>query len=126
MDNQRLFLFAALGFILLILWQQWQVDYGPAPRSTTEQGVTAQQGEKSEQRDDVPEAASVGETRTESVADSTQLPSAGEVTATGTRVSVSTNTIDVVLSTTGGNVLEVKLKKYPLAIEQPDTAFLNR
>ena len=35
MDNSRLFLFAALVFVGMLLWQQWQVDYGP--RSQPEQ-----------------------------------------------------------------------------------------
>ena len=29
MDNTRLFLFAALIFVGMLLWQQWQIDYGP-------------------------------------------------------------------------------------------------
>ncbi len=125
MDNQRLFLFAALGFILLILWQQWQLDYGLAPAPATQQGVADQQGENGEQRDDVPEAAQVGKTPTVSGGETAQLPTTeGVGEESGTLVSVSTNTIDVVLSTVGGNILEVKLKKYPLSIEQPDTAFL--
>ncbi|MDZ7748230.1 MAG: hypothetical protein U5K43_04765 [Halofilum sp. (in: g-proteobacteria)] len=28
MDNQRLFLYGALGLLLLLIWQTWQVDYG--------------------------------------------------------------------------------------------------
>ena len=29
-DNQRLFLFIALSFVTLLLWEAWQKDYGPA------------------------------------------------------------------------------------------------
>ena len=28
MDNKRLFLFAALAFVMLLIWQAWQADYG--------------------------------------------------------------------------------------------------
>ncbi len=31
MDNQRILLWAALGFLLLQLWTSWQIDYGPKP-----------------------------------------------------------------------------------------------
>ena len=31
MDNSRLFLFAALIFVAMLMWQQWQADYGPKP-----------------------------------------------------------------------------------------------
>ena len=33
MDNQRLFLFVALSFVTLLLWQSWMEDYGPPPPS---------------------------------------------------------------------------------------------
>jgi YidC/Oxa1 family membrane protein insertase len=32
MDNQRLFLFVALSFVVLLIWQAWMEDYGPAPQ----------------------------------------------------------------------------------------------
>ena len=41
MDNQRLILFVALSFVVLLLWQAWMEDYGPAP----EPAATAQLGE---------------------------------------------------------------------------------
>ena len=31
MDNIRLFLFAAIAFVAMLIWQQWQLDYGPQP-----------------------------------------------------------------------------------------------
>ena len=36
MDNSRLFLFAALVFVGMLMWQQWQIDYGPQPISSSE------------------------------------------------------------------------------------------
>jgi YidC/Oxa1 family membrane protein insertase len=35
MDNQRLFLFVALSFVVLLLWQSWMEDYGPASQVET-------------------------------------------------------------------------------------------
>jgi len=37
MDNTRLFLFAALVFVGMLLWQQWQADYGPQPQPVSQQ-----------------------------------------------------------------------------------------
>ncbi len=31
MDNSRLFLYAALAFVGLLIWEQWKADYGPKP-----------------------------------------------------------------------------------------------
>ena len=36
MDNTRLFLFAGLVFVGMLLWQQWQIDYGPQAESSTQ------------------------------------------------------------------------------------------
>ena len=36
MDNTRLFLFAALIFVGMLMWQQWQIDYGPKPVDSVE------------------------------------------------------------------------------------------
>ena len=40
MDNQRLFLFVALSFVLLLLWQAWIKDYGPEPQATAPPATT--------------------------------------------------------------------------------------
>ncbi len=124
MDNQRLFLFAALGFVLLILWQQWQIDYAPmaqAPAQTMQQSGDTLSTDSNNRSDDVPEAE-LGGTDTSAALNPSSVEDNGATG--GSLVRVSTDTIDVVLSSKGGNVLEVKLNKYPVSIEQPDTPFL--
>ena len=44
MDNTRLFLFAALAFVGMLLWQQWQLDYGPQPVNNSEVSSAAEPG----------------------------------------------------------------------------------
>ena len=47
MDNQRILLWAALGFLLLQVWTSWQLDYGPRPAppvATTDTTTTADTG----------------------------------------------------------------------------------
>jgi YidC/Oxa1 family membrane protein insertase len=45
MDNQRLFLFIALSFIALMLWEAWQRDYGtPPPAATVETATPGPEG----------------------------------------------------------------------------------
>ena len=41
MDNQKIILFFALSFVLLLIWQAWQEDYGVNnPDSAAQQTVT--------------------------------------------------------------------------------------
>jgi len=37
MDNSRLFLYAALAFVGLLIWEQWKADYGPQPEPVVQQ-----------------------------------------------------------------------------------------
>ena len=60
MDNSRLFLFAALAFVGMLLWQQWQADYGPQPLPV-EQTASQQNSQSGTQTipqiDDLPDQA---------------------------------------------------------------------
>ena len=62
MDNQRLFLFIALSFIALMLWEAWQRDYhtpAPAPVASSETAAPAATGRKVAPSITVPSVASV-------------------------------------------------------------------
>ena len=37
MDNQRLLVWAAFGFLAFMTWQAWQQDYGQKPQPATQQ-----------------------------------------------------------------------------------------
>ena len=121
MDNSRLFLFAALVFVGMLMWQQWQIDYGPQPVSSSE-SLPAAEGGVAEQgipADDLPEQAdelSPG-TVTESSTGS------GEVSPTLPQqqlVRVDTDVVRAMIDTRGGVIRSLKLKKYPTSLEQPD------
>ena len=59
MDNTRLFLFAALVFIGMLLWQQWQADYAPQPQpvSQSQSGETPNAAQTGDDLDDLPDLA---------------------------------------------------------------------
>lgn len=106
MDNQRLFLFIALSFIALMLWESWQRDYHtPAPTPTEAIApVTAP-------AQDLPVAA----------------PSqAGQPTETETslvgaeRVHVTTDVLDIEIDTRGGDLRLADLLAYPKESTVPD------
>jgi len=119
MDNTRLFLFAALVFVGMLLWQQWQADYGPQPvtRSDISDSAAVEPGSSSAPIvDDLPELApgvAQGSTGSGSV-DTPQTSQSAQL------VRVETDVVEVLIDTLGGVVRSVKLKQYPISLEQPD------
>ena len=121
MDNSRLFLFAALVFVGMLMWQQWQIDYGPQPVSSSE-SLPAAEGDVGEQgvpADDLPEQAD--ELSPGTVTDSST--GTGEVSPTLPQqqlVTIDTDVVRAMIDTRGGVIRSLKLKKYPTSLEQPD------
>ncbi len=133
MDFQRAALAIALGLILLLIWQAW-VDYDTTKNTpqfidtTSTQGttpevavpatptVTAPQADSG----DVPQAP-----KAPAATVPTATPSVGpaSVLETGTRIKVETDLLLVEIDTFGGDLRSVRLRNYPVEIEQPDVPF---
>jgi YidC/Oxa1 family membrane protein insertase len=123
MDNTRLFLFAALVFIGMLLWQQWQADYGPQtqPQSVSQkqQGNNANDTGAASTVDDLPDLADSvdgGQTQSGSAA------ADGAVTSSSRQqlVQVDTDVLQVLIDPRGGVVRSIKLKQFPTSLENPD------
>jgi YidC/Oxa1 family membrane protein insertase len=108
MDNQRLFLFVALSFVMLLLWQAWVEDYGPAPQATDTTGIAAPAGDAAPATDgtDIPAAAPAVSTSEAGLPDT-------ELLTQGDMVEVETDLYRIHISTTGGDLRQVDLLKYP-------------
>jgi YidC/Oxa1 family membrane protein insertase len=120
MDNTRLFLFAALVFVGMLMWQQWQADYGPQPVSQTQSqgaGSTAQSGAPAVV-DDLPDLADTVTTSTPAAGDAA---AGDETSATDSAqlIQVDTDVIRALIDTRGGVIRSLKLKKYPTSLEKP-------
>jgi len=117
MDNQRLLLYMALGFISLILYQTWMQDYyAPAPGATTTQSSEAQPTVAA----DVPVAEDLpGATNEATIA----APAVADKTVSTPSIKVKTDVLDVEISTLGATITSVLLDDYPVSIEQPDIPF---
>ena len=106
MDNQKLILFFALSFILLLLWQAWQQDYGPQP--TVSSAVTAEDKTSPPATpEDIPEpAAADGQSAMSEQFESTPaVPAeAHEALDSAQRVHVVTDLLDVEIDTLGGDI----------------------
>lgn len=131
MDNQRILLWAALGFLLLQVWTSWQLDYGPKPQApsavattngvindSTGQAGVIDQTESTLPNNDLPTPVQG------SGSQATALPAAtdgGE--QKGQTITVETDNLRVFLSTVGGDIIGVQLLKYPTSLETPDDPF---
>ena len=121
MDNSRLFLFAALVFVGMLMWQQWQADYGPGPVTSSE---LASPGASTDQQtgiitDDLPDQADVvggSATSTSTTGTETTVTTA----AVQQLVRIDTDMLQALVDTRGGVLRSLKLKKFPISLEQPD------
>lgn len=116
MDNSRLFLYAALAFVGLLIWEQWKADYGPKPEPVVQQQPTnITQGNVAADsvpfNQDLPESVSVNN-------DSPQENTAEAVE--GRLIRVNTDVFEAVIDTRGGVIKSVKLKQYPIDVDHPD------
>jgi len=117
MNNTRLFLFAALAFVAMLIWQQWQLDYGPKPVVSTESGdstVMSQPGEEASINMDLPDQAEGLATTTTASEQSAGSPEPSQL------ITVETDVITALIDTKGGVIRSLKLKQYPVSLDQPD------
>jgi YidC/Oxa1 family membrane protein insertase len=121
MDNQRLFLFVALSFVMLLLWQAWMEDYGPVPPA---EAPVAETGQLADTPAGVP---------ADILADTSDLPSApADMVARDSAlpetallekaqyIDVKTDLFHIKIDTTGGDLRRADLLAYP-ATTEPDS-----
>ncbi|MDN5848757.1 MAG: membrane protein insertase YidC [Nitrococcus sp.] len=109
MENQRLFLFLALGAVLFLLWSAWQEDYGrrPIPQRSEQTGAPAQTGEVA------------GNTPTE-------LRQQGGLLEPGEPIRVVTDLFNIEISTSGGDIRSAKLLRHDVSTNNPAPYVLLR
>jgi len=120
MDNLRFILVVSLSLVLLMLWQEWEKDYG-VPVS---QDDTAEQENGEAPRVDVPVAPVSPETQQSlsNINIDTAAPVSDEE-----YVQVKTDLFEINIGTKGGGINKLELLKFPVALETPDvpTLLLN-
>ena len=110
MESLRSFLVIALAFVSFLLWQQWQVDYGPKPL------VTAPA------------------TQTTSTSADLQLSSSSPATtnaavttnSTAQLVEVKTDVLTVKINPQGGDIVALELPAFTISEENPTSYQLMR
>lgn len=126
MEQQRTFLFLLLAGISFLIWQQWQQDYGPKPATPATQtsgsnimptpegsaSSTVTEGEMP-----VPTSSSVN------IQDQIQISAVATAKSLGQEVIVETDLFRVVIDTQGGDLKQIDLLQYPVAIDKPEQPF---
>ena len=120
MDNQRLFLFVALSFVVLLLWQSWMEDYGPAPQVETAALENAQSPATATalpagpaDTADIPGAPADMATMERALPDT-------DVLKKGRFIDVTTDLFHIKIDTTGGDLRQADLLDFK-ATTEPDS-----
>lgn len=120
MDNIRFALILAFALILYMMWEAWQIDYGPKPQiAKTDQEIAV------DTREDMPATISGNENITLEV-DETIEPAAGSVSAvpvieayTDHIIHVKTDVLQFEIDTKGGTLRNLDLLDYPVQKPNP-------
>ncbi len=125
MDNLRLVLFFSLAFILLLLWQAWNEDYGRQPQTVSESTesptgspATGESQNTAAEIPSAPVAASVN------AASGSALPSLAAVAESGSqKITVSSDLYELEIDTKGGSIQKLFLNDYSVSLENQDQKF---
>jgi membrane protein insertase, YidC/Oxa1 family, C-terminal domain len=122
MDNQRIFVWAALALVLFMNYQAWQRDYAPPPASTVTQSQSATP-QNAPPTDSLPQLPTVTATPAQQPATPTPAPEQQPVEnaqPSAGVVRVSTDVLSVDISTRGGELSRADLLKYAQVKNHPE------
>ncbi len=126
MDNKRLFLFIALSFVGLMLFQQWQIDYGNKAgkqATSTTTGKTSPASVPGVPK--APASASGGKSAPAGIPAAPGKPAAPVVSGkknrlpSAGRVRVTTDVLGVEIDLMGGDIRTVDLLQYKRELKDP-------
>ena len=121
MDNFRTILFFALAFVLFLLWQAWQQDYGTPPPGAAQPQSRSQSAADQQA---APDLGDIPEAPTSAASDMPDVvhPAVAK-TRPSARVRVVTDVFDIELNTRGGDIHKADLLAYPLNASEPGIPF---
>ena len=107
MDVQRIIIIGALCLISYMLVLQWNQDYGQPPEAN-EVTTSVSAYDSQPATSDLPQA--------ETALNNGEIPSTEEVAVKGQLVKVETDVLNVTIDTKGGDIIQVSLPEYKLAL----------
>lgn len=118
METQRLIQFFALGLLLLLIWGAWEREY--ATQQPTEEQISEEQDENGDDQfvpDDLD--AEGGPERDRTADENGVRPDAADEDAEVRDVRITTDLLDVAISTRGGELRRVDLLDYSVSTDDP-------
>jgi YidC/Oxa1 family membrane protein insertase len=119
MDNQRVFVWAALALVVWLNYLAWERDYAPAPvpaAPVTQSSAKQPGAASSDALPELPSESSSHPAAPAAVSDShAPTPDGGAAT-----IRVTTDVLSMDISTRGGELLRADLIKYPQVKNRPD------
>ncbi len=117
MENLRPILWLSLVFVLFLMWQAWNADYGVRPETADRVSVSADglADEAPARPEDVPEAAP-----TEADAIDPTAPAEVLEGSSGRQVVIRTDLHEISVDTRGGTIVRADLLDYPVDPGEPD------
>ncbi len=122
MDWQRTLIIAALAVVSYLMILQWQKDYieTPAPTQVENHSQTYPQADQIPTLTAANGASADVPQVTAGAAAVSGMPSAQAVQPAQTLIDVETDVLSVKIDPLGGDIVQVGLKAYPVAVNQPD------
>jgi YidC/Oxa1 family membrane protein insertase len=122
MDNQRLLVWATFGMLAWLTYQAWQADYAAPPAGETQ----APAGEVAAPPGAIDSLPTLPDATADSLQTETQTPSLDVELGPAPQadsgiVRVTTDVLDVEISTTGATLQRAVLRDYPVNKDDPDT-----
>ncbi|MCB1842608.1 MAG: membrane protein insertase YidC, partial [Halioglobus sp.] len=122
MDNQRLLIWATFGLMLWLAYQAWMQDYEPVP-----QPAVSVEHPTSQIPDQIPDSLPIlgvdepaAAVEGPALPEQPALPVAAASEPSAAMVRVTTDVLDLVISTKGATITEARLKKYPVHKDHPE------
>ena len=125
MEQQRLFLILLLGMITVMLYFEWQKDYGPKdPATIVNQGSTSASDlpPTSISPQDSDTSMPVPQSSTPMLGTSPQAQPTPQ-SSQGKIITVETDVFRLEIDTQGGTIRKLDLLKYPVSVEEPNNPF---
>jgi len=112
MDQQRPFLYLTLFFLGFLIWSTWQQEHAPKPDKQISKTTSTQQSQSTITDNTIPSI----------IPASTSVAGSVEVNNNEKLIHVKTDVLDLIISTTGGTIIQADLPSYPVSLDEKDKA----
>ena len=126
MENQRLLLYLALGFLGLLIWQSWLADYATPPEPVADGAPTVEGAPAGADLPGAPPAAVAPDDDLPGVpgeeggtATVPAAPASADGAVSAELVRVRTDVVDVGIDPVGATIVDVALLDYDVSVDEP-------